>query len=75
MISARILNKNGKLIMELRNSSCKNLEWRNGIPLTTKKDGGIGLRSASSIIQKHSGMIELSEADKAFSARVILPIQ
>ncbi len=62
------------MLMELRNTKHRRPEWRNGIPVTTKKGGEIGLRSASSIIQRHSGMIDLAGSDGEFSVRLVLPL-
>ncbi len=73
-ITVRAFARNSMLLVEIRNILHGSLEWRNGFPLTTKREGGIGLRSASSIIQRYSGMIEIAENNGEFSARIIIPI-
>lgn len=64
------------LRLELRNSVEKATVFdENGLPLTTKANGGVGTKSALSIITNHGGILKFSQENDVFTAQIILPLR
>lgn len=47
----------GYLVMEIENTFSSKVEWGKGMLETTKKEGGIGLRSVKRILARHKGVL------------------
>lgn len=65
--------KNGSILIEIRNRVESSLRFEDGLPVTTKKDGGTGLLSVKSAIEKSHGMLEVKQENHEFLTRIILP--
>ena len=63
----------GKLKAEVRNSMAGNIIWERGIPSSTKRNGGTGIKSAIAALDKHGGMLRMKQEGKMFLSEVIIP--
>ena len=63
-----------KLFLEVQNPVKGTVLFKDGIPVTTKHDGGVGSRSIISVLQKCGGMVNFSQKKNDFIARVIIPL-
>lgn len=63
------------LKIELKNSVFRETIFdENAMPLSQKKDDGIGTISVSSIINHHGGMVSFSQENNIFITRIVLPL-
>lgn len=67
--------QNERLLIEIKNSFDGVLHFENGLPKTTKNDGGTGLRSVIRMVEKHQGMFRIQQEDQVCSVQIIFPIQ
>lgn len=65
--------QNGSVLIEIRNSIGVQLNFENGLPVTTKVGGGTGLMSVRNIVHKYNGMLDVRQEDSEFITRIILP--
>ena len=63
--------KNENLLMEIRNRVSGEVVFENGLPLTTKEDGGIGVKSAGKVLEKHGGVLKMQQEGDVFITRVL----
>lgn len=63
--------KNENLLMEIRNRVSGEVVFEDGLPLTTKQDGGIGVKSARKVLNKHGGMLKMQQEGDVFITRVL----
>lgn len=64
---------NESILIEISNSVDGVLQFDNGLPITTKRGGGIGLLSVTHIVRKHAGMVEFQQQGSVFITRIIFP--
>ena len=64
----------GKLCVQTRNSMRGTARFKDGLPLSTKKNGGHGTKSISDTLALHAGLAEFSQDGAEFVAQVILPM-
>lgn len=73
-----VVKERGKfLFIGVENYCKKELEFRNGLPVTTKKDAenhGFGLISIKRIVEKYGGVMSVECADKIFSLNITIPL-
>lgn len=63
------------LYVEVRNSVVAPVLFRDGWPITTKKDGGgIGVGSMQDILDKNGGMLNFDQKDGMFTSQILLPL-
>lgn len=63
------------LKMELQNSVfVETIFDENSMPISQKKDGGMGTFSVSSIIKHHGGMVSFSQEKDIFITRIVVPL-
>lgn len=65
----------GYLVMEIENTFSSKVEWGKGMLETTKKEGGIGLRSFKRILARHKGVLQQEVSGNNFISRVIMPVE
>lgn len=58
--------KNENLLVEIRNSVAGKVAFRNGLPVTTKAEGGIGVKSAKKVLDKYGGMLRQQQEGNVF---------
>ena len=63
----------GKLKAKVHNSMAGSIIWERGIPSSTKKNGGTGIRSAIATLDKHGGMLRMKQEGAVFLSEVIIP--
>lgn len=63
------------LRIQLRNSVGEQTEFVEGLPLSTKKHGGVGLKSVSRIVDQNGGMLRLFQKAGEFHTQIILPLK
>lgn len=64
--------RNEKLLLSVRNSVSNDVVFReDGIPVTTKVGGGIGVRSAKRVIEKYGGLLRLKQEDDVFITQIV----
>lgn len=66
--------EDGSLLMEARNSMAGRVEFRGGMPVSRRTGGGTGTRSIVSIVERHGGIVEYSQAGQEFRTRIIIPV-
>ena len=74
-ISIRILEDNNNLIIKIQNPFIGSLDFKNGLPLTTKQNRtmhGIGLQSIKKFVQDKNGYLKISILNNIFSLEILL---
>ena len=71
-ISAKISHQ--KLYVSVQNSVSGTVAFKDGLPRTTKANGGLGIRSMQNTLQSHGGMVSFSQEGAEFAAQVIVPV-
>lgn len=59
--------------IELHNSVEGIVKFQNNLPITLKKNGGVGLISVRRIIEKHGGMLRMKQEKDTFVTQIVLP--
>ena len=76
-IDVIIYRKQNFMVVNIINPLAETLTYRDGLPVTTKKDAdfhGFGLRSMRQILKKYNGFLDVSEEDGCFSLKMLIPI-
>lgn len=63
------------LRIEVRNSVAITIKFEEGLPITTKKDGGTGAKSIARIVEKNGGMFRFKQENNTFITQLILPLK
>lgn len=66
--------KDGNLYVQIENSVAASVEFADGMPVSTKDGGGIGVRSAVEILNKYMGMMEMKQEGNTFTTQIIQPL-
>lgn len=77
-ISVQIWRQGGFAVMQVENSYAGDLEFREGLPVTTKgdkTDHGYGLRSIRDIAEKYRGTMTVKAEDGFFILSVVCPAE
>lgn len=64
--------KNKKFIIEIYNNFEGEICYEDGLPITTRKNHGLGIKSITAAIKKYKGIYSFTEEDDIFTMRVIL---
>lgn len=62
------------LRIDLRNTMEGIVKFENELLISTKKDGGIGIKSVMQIVKKSGGMIRFKQLENQFETQIIIPI-
>lgn len=62
------------LKIELKNSVSGKVEIRNNLPVSTKKNGGLGTKSVLHIVESYHGMLNFSQEGDTFITQIVLPV-
>lgn len=76
-ISINIDTQGGLLYFQIENYYEGKIRFKNGMPITSKKDKenhGIGLKSIKFIVEKYNGSLQIKKDNGIFSLRLIFPI-
>ncbi len=74
-ISIRILEDNNNLLIKIQNPLVGALDFKNGLPLTTKQNRtmhGIGLQSIRKLVEDKNGYFKISTLNNIFSLEILL---
>lgn len=74
-IVIRIVDDCDNLFIKISNPYAKKLKFRNGLPLTDKRDSsfhGLGLKSVKKLVESKSGYFKISTDDYIFSLEILL---
>ena len=64
---------NGAVRIEMRNSVSGSIRFTDeGLPMTTRASGGVGMRSVRSLVSSHSGMLRCMQEGDVFITQVIM---
>lgn len=77
LIYLSISRQRGFILIHLENPFVGDIRYKNGLPMTTKKDQlnhGYGLKSVQTIVKKYDGSLTITNDDKWFEVRILLPI-
>ncbi|MCD8366551.1 MAG: ATP-binding protein [Clostridiales bacterium] len=77
IIDLKIFCRNGLLFIQMENNFQGRLQFRDGLPLTTKEDRrfhGFGLKTVQRIAKRYGGDLSIRAEDGRFSLRVMLPV-
>ncbi len=76
-IDVMIYRQQNFLVMNIINPLEAQLDYEDGLPVTTKRDKnyhGFGLHSVRQILKKYDGFLDISEEDGCFSLKMLIPI-
>ena len=76
-IGVRVWKKDLFAVVQVENSFAGELKWKDGLPLTSKKDKenhGIGIRSIKEIVEKYEGTLNIRVQDGSFILTILFPI-
>lgn len=62
------------LKIELQNSVSGKVEIKNNLPVSTKKNGGLGTKSVLHIVESYHGMLHFSQEGDTFITQIVLPV-
>jgi two-component system sensor histidine kinase AgrC len=64
--------KNTELYIQITNSYAGDISFLGGLPVTTKKDHGIGTKSIAAVAVKYGGIYSFEGSNKIFTMNIIL---
>ena len=67
--------RNRLLFAEIRNTVSGGIVWNDDLPRSTKKGGGIGLKSVKSTAEAHDGLLQCLVDGGRFIVRITVPLQ
>lgn len=76
LINLRVFQKGNFIMISFENYTTDELEFDEGLPVTTKADKnyhGYGIKSISYIVDKYKGNMTINLADNWFSLKILLP--
>lgn len=74
-LTIRILEDNNNLLIKIQNPFVGSLDFKNGLPLTTKQNRtmhGIGLQSIRKLVEDKNGYLKISTLNNIFSLEILL---
>ncbi len=77
LIDIRIYSKGEFLIMEISNPFEGNLKFKNGLPVSTKKNAGYhgyGLKSIKHTVKQYNGFLNVDTSNQRFSLKMLIPL-
>ena len=66
--------RDGRLYVQIENSVADTVEFAGDVPVSTKEGGGIGVKSATEILNKYAGMMEMKQEGDTFTTQIIQPL-
>lgn len=78
VISVKIIIQNNILVIQIQNYFRGNLEFENGLPVTTKKDKrnhGYGMKSILYTAEKYNGTITVRTEKNIFMLQILIPVE
>lgn len=64
----------GRLLIQLSNTAHGKIAFKNGLPVSTKREGGIGTTSVLSFANTYGGLVDYTQRNGEFIVRLILPL-
>ena len=78
VISVKILEQNQLLMIQIQNYFDSKLNFKNGLPLTTKKNKinhGFGMKSIQYTAEKYDGIVTVQTKDQIFMLQILIPVK
>jgi signal transduction histidine kinase len=73
-INCSIVTKGNSFLLEVRNTVTGKTEFRGGMPVSKRANGGTGTRSVRSIVEKHGGVVTYAQDGQEFVTRIMIPL-
>ncbi len=76
VIDLKIFRRNGLLVPQMENNFQGHLQFRDGLPLTTREDRrfhGFGLKTVQNIAKRYGGELSIRAEEGRFSLRILFP--
>lgn len=73
-MKVRSVIRNDALHVETENSVSVKVKFEKDLPQTTKQEGGIGVLSMKTVLEKYSGMLLCRQENDIFITQIILPL-
>ena len=73
-IAISIDTTENQLFLEVKNSVKEEVNFTNGLPVSTKVGGGTGSKSIMRIVGEHNGMCRFKQEGNEFVAQIVLPL-
>ncbi len=71
-INISCMSKKGKLLIEVTNNFVGEINFIDGVPVSTKENHGFGTKSILVIVQKYGGLCSFGASDGIFVLRIII---
>lgn len=78
IIGVKVITQNELVVIQIQNYYEKELQFQDGIPITTKKnkrDHGFGMKSIRYTAEKYNGTITVQARDGIFMLQILLPVR
>lgn len=73
-ISMKAVCRDDSLLIEICNSIAKPVQFEDGLPKSSRSDGGIGMKSVVSVLSDHGAMINFRQSNTIFTTQLIIPL-
>lgn len=78
VISVKVITRKSLLMIQIQNYYDKDLQFEEGVPVTTKKnkrDHGYGMKSIRYTAEKYNGTITVKAENHIFMLQILIPVQ
>ena len=78
LISLHVIQDKQFIRIRTENYCEENVQFQDGIPITTKKDKrfhGYGMKSMKKIVEKYGGSVMAGKADNWFELKILIPMK
>jgi len=73
-ISVTARTQGSALLVEVKNAVSGEIRFEEGLPVSVKPCGGLGLKSVSRVLEKHGGIIRCFQTGDTFFTQIVIPL-
>ncbi len=71
-VTARV--QHSALLLEVKNAVSGETRFKDELPASTKRGGGLGLKSVTRVLEKHNGFLRCSRTGDTFFTQMVIPL-